>query len=385
MNEYRKNENILFGTGKKIVIVVTNDLFTDNRVHKVANSLHSFGFEIQLIGIKKPKIEYKDKFKTSRFSLFFKKGILFYAEYNIRLFFKLFFVKYNVILSNDLDTLLASYLSAKLHLKQIVYDSHELFTEVPELANRKFKQRVWFSLQSCVLSKIQYSYTVCKSLARLYSSMYKINMRVVRNIPIENIQTNNYEMPENDKRKIILYQGALNVGRGLEHLIDSMKFADENFVLYIAGTGDLEKELRNRVKEAKLENKIVFTGRLPYPTLLGLTSKAFIGLSIEENTGKNYYYALPNKLFDYIRCGVPVLCSEFPEMSAIIKKYEIGTFIKNHKPEHIAEKLNSILQNKSQYEVWKKNLISASGDLKWEKEEQVLKEIFFEFCEKLKQ
>ena len=128
---------------KKIIISVTNDLIADNRVHKVATSLCKNNYNILLIGRKlKKSSKIKERnYKCKRIKLIFNKGALFYAEYNFRLFWLLLFTKADILLANDLDTLLANFLCAKIKRKKLVYDSHEYFTEVPELINRKFTKK----------------------------------------------------------------------------------------------------------------------------------------------------------------------------------------------------------------------------------------------------
>ena len=147
---------------KKIDIVVTNDLVTDNRVHKVAESLISMGYSPRLIGRQKKDsipLEYRN-YPTLRLRLFFERGPLFYIEFNIRIFFKLLFSRSPIILSNDLDTLGGSYLAAKLSGKKLVYDSHEYFTQVPELVDRPFKQNLWLRLEKLILPRLKNAYTV---------------------------------------------------------------------------------------------------------------------------------------------------------------------------------------------------------------------------------
>ena len=112
---------------KRIVISVTNDLVTDRRIEKVCITLQKLNYEITLIGRKLPdSLPISRNYKTIRMNLLFKKGFLFYAEYNIRLFLKLLFIKKEVLLANDLDTLSANYFVSKIQNKKMVYDSHEL-------------------------------------------------------------------------------------------------------------------------------------------------------------------------------------------------------------------------------------------------------------------
>ncbi len=365
----------------KIIISVTNDLVADNRVHKVATSLIKIGFDILLVGRKlKASLPVNRDYKTKRFSLLFNKGAKFYACYNIRLFLFLLFKKADVFLSNDLDTLPANYYASKFRNKKLVYDSHEYFTEVPELVNRPKVKRIWEKLEKRILPKIKYSYTVCQSIADIYNKKYGINMQVVRNIPICNIEYKD-SFPtlfeEIKDKKIILYQGAVNIGRGIEHVIRATQFV-ENAVFVIIGDGDIKVEMEQLVEKFKLQDKVLFTGKIPFNELYYYTKNVDIGISLEENLGLNYYYALPNKLFDYIRVNVPVLVTKLPEIERIVDKYEIGEYIANHKPEHIAEKINMMLNSPKKLIVWKENRKKAAAELCWENEEQILKSIFTE-------
>lgn len=361
----------------KIIVSVTNDLVADNRVHKVCTTLQNMGFDVLLIGRKLPaSLEVaKRDYQTKHFNLLFKTGALFYAEYNFRLFIFLLFAKFDVVLANDLDSLTANFLASKIKKKPLVYDSHEYFTEVPELINRPKTQRIWEWLEQKMVPKIKYAYTVCDSIANIYNKKYGTDFKVVRNIPnaIKNQVAKN-----NNTTKIILYQGAVNIGRGLEQAILSMNFID-NAKLIIAGDGDIKLQLENLVEKENLQKRVEFTGRLPIEELTKLTPQADLGLSIEEDLGLNYRFALPNKLFDYIQAQVPVLVTNLPEMVEIVNQYKIGEITTTLEPGQLAEKIKEALFNIEKREIWQKNLKIAAKELTWEKEEEVLVEIYSQF------
>ena len=364
---------------KRIIVSVTSDLVSDNRVHKVCTTLHNMGFEVLLVGRKLPKSLNLDKrvYSTKRFSLLFHKGVQFYAAYNFRLFCFLIFSKFDLLLANDLDTLPANFLASKIKGKPLVYDSHEYFTEVPELINRPKVKKVWEWLESKMVPKIKTAYTVCNSIAQIYTEKYGTPFKVVRNIPISAkipFKKKSIENPE----KIILYQGAVNIGRGLEQAILAMKFI-ENAKLIIAGDGDIKTDLETLTVQENLQNKVGFTGRLSFEELTKLTPQADLGLSIEEDLGLNYRFALPNKLFDYIQSGVPVLITNLPEMAAIVNQYKIGEITDSLEPTHLAEKINDALNNKEKRKIWAENLRVAAKELTWENEEIAIQAIFRDF------
>ncbi len=360
---------------KKVIISVTNDLFSDNRVHKVAQTLHNNGFEILLVGrLLKNSPEIKREYKTKRFRLLFNKSAFFYFEYNLRLFLFLIFAKADVFLSNDLDTLLANFLASKIKTKKLVYDSHELFTEVPELIKRPKIKKVWEKIEKFCLPKVKTSYTVCDSIAEYYFNKYSVKMNVIKNLPFYY----EFESPfikEQNSKKILLYQGAVNIQRGLEEIVDAMKFM-KNFELHIIGSGDIMEDLKNEVKDANLGDKVKFFGRISVEELKKFTLKADLGLSLEKNAGLNYYYSLPNKIFDYIQAEVPVLCSDLPEMKNVIKKYNIGEVLLSHNPEELAKQIENIFKDNEKLSLWHKNLVNAKKELCWENQVKLLLSIF---------
>jgi len=366
----------------KACFSVTNDVVTDQRVIKIVRSLKKIGIESTILGrIHKKSIDIPESFNDLniiRFKTIFKKGPLFYAEFNIRIVIFLLRNKFNILVANDLDTLLANYLISKLKKSILIYDSHELFTEVPELTNRKLVKFIWLLIEKSILPKIKYAYTVSSAIAKYYNFKYGIKMLVIRNIP----PSNNKRIEKVLKKNIILYQGSINKGRGLEYMIEAMQYI-ENFELHIIGDGDIIDNLKKLTIDKNLNNRVIFIDRMPFDKLINYTQQAWLGISVEEKIGYNYYFALPNKLFNYIQARVPIMVSDFPEMSKIVKKYNIGITINSHEPQKIAETIKYIYENKDLYNTWMKNLDAAAHELCWENEEKILLTFFSLIIEKL--
>ncbi|HOE39981.1 MAG TPA: glycosyltransferase [Bacteroidales bacterium] len=358
---------------KRIIVSVSNDLSIDQRVDRICNSLCEWDYEVLLVGRKLKLSKKLDErnYKTKRFKLLFEKGVLFYTCLNIRLFFYLLFSKADIFLSNDLDTLPANALASFFRNKKLVYDSHELFTEVPELENKKFKKKIWGFLEKISFKRIDKAYTVCESIADFYFKKYGIKMSVVRNLPTLKNITNKFENREN----IIIYQGALNKERGIDIMIKAMQHI-KNAKLIIAGSGDLEQELHLLNKDLNLEAKVEFTGKLNFNDLFEQTQRAKLGLSLEQGKSLNYYYALPNKIFDYIQAGVPVICSDFPEMKNIVDNYKVGISSKISDEKTLAKTINELLDNEQILSNFHQNCIKAREELNWENEKEVLKTLF---------
>jgi glycosyltransferase involved in cell wall biosynthesis len=127
------------------------------------------------------------------------------------------------------------------------------------------------------------------------------------------------------------------------------------------------------VIDVKLQSKITFIGPLPYEQMMQYTMQGFLGLIFEKvAVSDEHLYSLPNKLFDYIHAGIPVLSSEAVEIKSIITKYNAGTFINNFNPEEMAGKVIEISEDNQRYDLWRQNTTDASKELNWENEKEVL-------------
>lgn len=367
---------------KKIIVSVTNDLSTDQRVDRVCNTLQQNGFDVLLVGreLKNSKPLHLRAYQTHRMKLWFEKGFLFYASFNISLFFFLLFAKADVLLANDLDTLPANFFCSKIKSQTLVYDSHEYFTGVPEIQERPFVNNTWKRIERFILPKIKYAYTVNQSIARLYKEEYNIDFAVVRNLPlkrnagVKSKSRKELGLPEN--KRIILLQGSgINVDRGGEEAVQAMEFLD-NAVLLIIGSGDVIDTLKSMSEKPTIKGKVIFKGKLPYSEMLEYTANADVGISFDKDTNINYRFSLPNKIFDYLQCGIPVLASRLPEIEKVITAYHVGDFIDTHEPKHIADKLNEMFNNTTKQAEWKANTVEAAKTLNWENEEIYVIKIF---------
>ncbi|TXB67285.1 glycosyltransferase family 4 protein [Vicingus serpentipes] len=357
---------------QKIIISVTNDLVVDQRVAKICQTLSEMGYKIVLVGRElKGSLPVARDYNVKRFKLFFNKGFLFYANYNIRLFFYLLYSNVDILWSNDLDTLPANYLASKVKGKKIVYDSHEFFTEVPELVKRPKVQKVWETIEELILPKLKNVITVCNSIAKCYEEKYNIKVNVVRNVPRKNKTFLTVKNLREGDKNIIIYQGSVNINRGLEALVKAMQEID-NTILYIIGDGDVFENIISLILELNLNHKVKMLGKIHFELLHDYTMQADLGLSLEENVGLNYKYALPNKLFDYINAKVPVLTSNLPEMAKIVNQYQVGETIDEITPNAIAKKINQLFENSEQLKSYKTNTIKAAEELNWESEQKII-------------
>jgi len=364
---------------KTAIVCVTNDLSTDQRVHKTCMTLQKCGYWVIETGRLLPEsLPLERSYFTLRKKLWFRNGPLFYTEFNIRLFLYLMTKDVDLIFANDLDTLPAAYIAAKLRNKRLIYDTHEYFTEVPELVRRPMIQAIWRSLEDYFFPKLTDILTVNASIAKLYGDKYNKTVQVSRNIPPtfapERIKTRKeLNLPEN-KRILILQGTGINIDRGAEEAVLAMQYLD-NIVLLVVGSGDVFPVLQKMVDKYKLQDKVIFKQKMPFAELRQYTMNSDLGLAIDKDTNLNYHFSLPNKLFDYIHSGIPTLSSGLVELKQIIDKYDIGYYIQNHDPKHIAKVIEDIFADETHYNQVKQNTIKAKEELCWENEEKVLLEI----------
>ncbi len=363
---------------KTAIVTVSNDLATDNRVNRTCNVLKESGYTVVLVGRKrKNSIPLKSQnHQCVRLNLLFDKGPFFYAELNVRLFFFLLFSPVDLIFSNDLDTLPAAFLAHKVKRRsKIVYDSHELFTEAPELEGR-FVKKIWERIEKMIFPKLEYIITVNDSIAEIFKTKYRKSIVVIRNVSekfdwSELKSKKELGIPE-DKELIIVQGSGLNVDRGIEEAILAMQLID-NAILLIVGDGDVIPNAKELVKTHQLETKVLFFGKRPYKELMQFTRYASIGLALDKPKSLNYRFALPNKLFDYIQANTAVICSNLIEIQKIVEKYEIGISIETISPEAIAETINGLLENKDKLVAFQENCKKAAEMETWENEKVKLK------------
>ena len=368
---------------KRVIVSVTNDLVTDQRVHKSCVLLQESGFEVTLVGRKLPGSLPLDRtYKTHRFSLLFKAGAFFYAEYSIRLFLFLLIRRADLFWSNDLDTLWPNYWISKLKNKPLIYDTHEYFTGVPELESRPKVQRVWKKIEKSIFPNLEHIITVNQSIANLYKKEYGKNLVVVRNIPpIFDVRTpssrKNWGLPENEI--VFILQGSgINIDRGAEEAVAAIA-ETKSAHLVILGGGDVLPALNEIVDRLQLQHRVHFFPRMPYAKMMECTGLADVGLTLDKDTNVNYRFSLPNKLFDYLQAGIAVIASGVVEVKNIVESYQVGRIIKSHNPSDIAQLMNEFIENEALLAELKRNATEAARSLHWDEEKRNLTQMIDRF------
>lgn len=363
----------------RILVLVSNDLVHDQRVAKVCDTLVDMGFDIHLAGRLHPESkEIKRNYQVTRFKLPFRYGALFYASLNIRLFFFLLKAKGDIILANDLDTLFPAFIVSKLRGKKLVYDSHEYFTEAEGLLHNRFAKWVWTVIEKLIFPRLKKIYTVNESIASIYRDKYNVKVEVVRNIPPastkpEPIDRSTFGVPPH--AKLIILQGAfIDIDRGAMFTAKALEYLPNVYFLLI-GAGPEWDQVNDLKKSCSWSDRLILFPKMEYLTLRKYTASCDLGISLDLDHCLNYRYSLPNKLFDYLHAGIPVLASNLPEIARIMKQYPCGILVDYYEPQMLAERIKFALETEERV-LWKQQIEKARLELTWQNEAQVIKKIY---------
>lgn len=350
-------------------------------MQRICHSLAKAGYEVQLIGRQQPRsiplttASYSQK----RLKCFFHSGKFFYLEYNLRLLLYLIRQNTDAICAIDLDTLLPVFLTARLRRKILVYDAHEYFSELPELQQRPLIKKIWTYLEGLLVPRVKHAYTVGKALAVALEERYDVPFAVVRNLPlrqslppdpalIRKAQELKTQFPNTT---FLLYQGALNEGRGIETAIRALHHLN-NTQLWLAGEGPLKQQILDIITAEKLQKRVHFWGYLSPQSLQSLSPFATIGLNLLSDHGLNYYYSLANKTFDYLHAELPAIHMDFPEYRQLNAQHPTALLLPKLSEDELVDAISRLQKEPGLYDQLKGNCQILLKEYCWENEEKRL-------------
>lgn len=367
--------------GRRAVVLVSNDLSFDQRVRKTVATLEADGWEVDVVGRLLPNsVEVPWTQRATRYPLRFTRGKEFYAELTWVLTRDLMRRKeVQLIWANDLDTLLPARIAGWRRRIPVVYDSHEFFTEAEALSKRRLQRLVWLTVERLTMPRCRSVITVNESIAEALAARYPRSRFgrpfVVRNMPMrrtEPIHPNRalwaqYGVPAD--RPIVLMQGAfIDRDRGGKIAVNTLEHLPD-VTLVLIGAG---KEFDwAREQQPKWSGRLHCIPKLPYAELFPLTASADVGLSLDQGLCGNFYFSLPNKLFDYIQAGLPVVATDLPEVSRIVNEYEVGQITPSSSPQAVAETILTVLATPRA--TWRTRCERAAEVLNWESDSANIK------------
>lgn len=356
---------------KRIVLTITNDPNYDQRMIRICTSLHNAGYEVTLVGRLRPhsKALIERPFRQVRIRQRIDSTKLFYILFNLKLFFYLLFKKADCFCAIDLDTILPVYYVACLRRMPRVYDAHELFCELEEVASRPAIHKMWKKIEQLTVPHFKQGYTVNGSYVKEYQRMYGLDYAIVRNATV----LRPLSIPEKPVRTI-LYQGAVNKGRCFEQLIPAMQWVDARLI--VCGEGNFYSEAQQLARQYGVQDKIEFKGYVPPADLTAYTLEAYIGITLFVATSRSNELSLANRFFDYMHSGVPQLGVNYPEYAAINAQFEIASLLNEVTPEAIATALNRLLTDDGYYQRLQQNCLAARKVYCWQEEEKRLLAVY---------
>ena len=365
---------------KKIAMLSLSSLDNDSRIKKTINTINKRpGCFVQSFSVNTLVKGSGVSIKHKKHRLFGVPGlslIRLYYLYMRRLLEDK--IKFNVVVCNDLNTLPIGVFYKKINRREnvkIIYDAHEYETEVNGLVGVK-KEFVRL-LERFLIKHADEVITVSDSIANEYRRLYSIKKpHLVLNCPLYSdvIKQNHFRevLDICSDQKIFLYQGGLSAGRGVELLIEAFSQLDnEQAVLVCMGYGPLEKMVKAKAMQSE---KIFFHPAVSPEILLNYTSSADYGVLFYEDTCLNHRYCSPNKIFEYLMAGLPVLTSNLFEMKRLLEAGDLGIVAQENTVEGFKKAVYSLLEK--DYKKIEKNVLFARNKYCWEEQEKILLKVY---------
>jgi glycosyltransferase involved in cell wall biosynthesis len=283
--------------------------------------------------------------------------------------------------AHDLNTLPVAAALARRNGARLVYDSHELYPDISTLS--PLESRIWRTLERALIRRVDDVVTVSQSIADELVARHGVRAPLIllncpsrpAEVQVEPGLLRHKIGRDGDAEPIVLYQGGFAPNRGLQALVRSAHHLDAA-LLVLMGWGRLETELRELVATEALGERVVITGPVPHAELLAYTADAAVGVIPYEPVGLNNTFSAPNKLFDYLAVGVPVVASHLPEIVRFVHGLEVGRTFASAEPRAIATAVNDVLGDPAGAARMRENALRAGRELCWEVESVKLLDLY---------
>lgn len=287
--------------------------------------------------------------------------------------------------AHDVSALPACFLAALLRRKPLIFDAHELpLSELDGTSWQWLKKPLTHGL-SILIRYCTGVITVSPPIAREIRTAYRISeVSLVRNVPsYQRISRGNLlrqHLGLDTEVRIALYHGNLQADRGLDRLIRAARFLEPNIVIVLMGKGigSTLAQLEALIAQEDVANRVKVIPPVPYAELLHWAASADLGLIVyTPQQSLNVQMCLPNKLFEYLMAGLPVLASPLDAVVKVLDTYKVGQVVPSLDPLEVASAINALLADSAALAEMRHNaLAAANGDLCWEKECQHLLQLY---------
>lgn len=359
---------------KSVLISFLGNINYDSRCLNLYQSLEQKNFDVNFIGFDwttKNLSQLKGKITIKKLNKR-KISLPFYLKFAFLLNVKLLFNKYDIYFAEDLYTLPFVVLFGKIKRGKIIYDSRELFGYLAGLGEKKKIQGILRFVEKLFINRTDLIIVTGEMDKEFLIKEYKAkNVIILRNFPKYSKIFEVYDLRKKfnipSSTTILIYQGMIHHGRGLRTVFEFLR-KNEDYIFFIVGDGSQKNFYENLAAEMKIDHKIIFVGKVPQTELLKYTKGSDIGVSLIENISLSYFYALPNKLFEYIMAEIPCVVSNLPQMDKVIKEYKVGISVALEDLTQLDSALKRISQDIIFREELIRNCAKASRELNWEKE-----------------
>ena len=355
-----------------VLIIVSSDPRYDARSTKYLRSLLSSGFKAKLVGVASDGTADRTE-ELVRVPVSSRGGKAFFLQFYQKVVPEAMKVSARLVIAGDLFSLPPAIINKQRHSHRgspvrLVYDSKELYEALPSLKVKRSSFVFWNLVEKSSLRYVDWVFTVNKSIADILEAKWHLPTTVLRNVP--NKQTARSYIPKSFEKIFLTFSGGLQGGRGLIDLLKLISILPAKYEITFVGDGTMREDLVRRASELGIQERVHFSGRVRQEEVISELSKAHIGIYLMENTGLCHYLSLPNKLFQFISAGLPVIVPHFPEMERIVNEYEIGAAVDTTDLDGVARKVLEITVDPKIYERLSKNSEKASQVLNWQVEEK---------------
>lgn len=360
---------------KRICIAFLGNAYQDSRVTNLKDSLEADNCDVSVISFdwSGSIVDKKDdKIKVIKIRGKDYSSYVFYLSFSFHLILELTKTKADIFFAEDLYTLPFVSTIAKLKRAKVYYNSRELYAFIGGLTKRPILQSIVRMIEKFFIKRVDLVMTTGEMDSQFIEDYYKIkDTLVIRNIPLYNQPTHvvdfrkMYSIPHD--HKILLYQGVLQGGRGIPLMIKALSRIKQASLILL-GDGEQKNNYIKLAKECGVEDQVHFVGTINQNELINYTAGGDIGVALIENISVSYYHALPNKLFEYIMAGLPVISSDLPQMKKIVEEYSVGIVAEIDDMNKLAAMIENIINNDELLMRYKENTKKAGLILNWQEE-----------------
>ncbi|MCZ7555420.1 MAG: glycosyltransferase [Bacteroidia bacterium] len=281
----------------------------------------------------------------------------------------------DLYVASDLYTLPAAARAAKAATAPLIYDSRELYTSIAALRGRALTQRFWSLIERVYAPRADTLLTVNTSIADILRGRGYGHVAVVRNVADwkaagrENLLRSLLDIPENVV--VLLSQGGLQKGRGALPMLRAVAQVSDCALVFL-GDGPLASDVLQHARDKGMAERVFVLPAVPSVELQRYTVSADVGICLIEALGESYRLSLPNKLFEYLAAGLPVLASDGPEISAVIREAGAGISVNPANGQAVTQALQLLVHDRQLRGRCAENASIAAEHYTWENEKAVL-------------